>query len=119
MQGKNKKKAETDLSQERLEDLVHEAMLGLGWVLPVTPEDVARVEAELEEDTTELPPALRDPYAVFDSAKQCAPAEPSLPVNDEVVECLGRVAREGKKIPPEVEKRMQQDRENAERDADE
>lgn len=113
-----KKKAETGVASEQLEDLIHEAMLHLGWVLPVTPEDVARIEAKLDEKA-ELPPTLRDPYALFDRETRTQPQPPLTLSNDDVVECLARVAREGKAIPPEIEARMRHDREHAERDADE
>jgi hypothetical protein len=117
MAGNKKTRDDGGASEERLEGLVHEAMVRLGWVLPVRPEDVARVEEELDENA-ELPPGLRDPYTIFDTAKPPRAALPSAPANDDVVECLARVAREGKGIPPEVEERMRRDRERAEQKAD-
>lgn len=114
-----KKKHESDLPQEQVEGLVREAMLRLGWVVPVTPDEIARVEAELEGEDMELPPKLRDPYAVFDAAERPCPSDPVTPTNDDVVECLARAAREGKEISPEVEQRMCRDRERAEREANE
>jgi hypothetical protein len=118
MPGNKKTQGDGGASDERFERLVHEAMVRLGWVLPVTPEEVARVEEELEE-SAELPPGLGDPYTIFDAAKPPQVACPSTPVNDDVVECLARVAREGNGIPPEVEERMRFDRERAEQEADE
>src|SRR5262249_15366158 len=118
MPGNKKKTDESSASGERLEDLVHEAMLSLGWVLPATPENVARIEAGLDESAA-LPAALSDPYAVFDAVKRPCPRPLLRPSNDDVAECLSRVAREGREIPPEVEARMRLDREEAERDADE
>jgi hypothetical protein len=117
MPGNKKKQDNGGASEERLEGLVHEAMLHLGWVLPMTPEDVARVEEELDE-SAELPHELRDPYTIFDAPRPPQVACPSPPANDDVVECLARVAREGKGISPEVEERMRQDRERAEQKAD-
>jgi len=109
-------------SHDELEKLVHEAMLRLGWLFPETPEDIARIEAELESSGSNLPPELRDPYTVFDAEKCARPnyvAKPSSDQDeDDMADCLGRAAREGKVIRPEVEERMHRDRELAERGTD-
>ena len=119
MPEKRENQDKTGASRERLDDLVHEAMLRMGWAFPSSPEDVARAEAEIAECEEPLPPGLSDPYALFDAAKRPRLRGPCAPANDDVVEYLARAAREGKAITVEVEAAMRADRERAERETDE
>ena len=97
-------------------------MIEQGWVIPVTPEEVAWAEqANSSIQSGELPQSLADPYAVLDAPRvKLRFAEPiqSHPIDEQVTENLGRAARDGKAITQEVEEKMQADREAEERDAD-
>src|SRR5436305_14293184 len=107
-------------SKGQLEELLHEAMVCLGWLIPATPAGVARAEAEIDEESIELPESLLDPYAILDATVRPSSTTPvRQPSNDDIVQCLARAAREGKDISPEVEEQMRKDRERAERDASE
>jgi len=105
---------------EELELQVCEAFLARGWIIPQTEADVSRAEAEMAAEVCEeLPSKLRDPCAVLRRSLErrakvlsLQPAE-----DDETTEHMARAARSGKAIPPEIEERMRQDRETAERKA--
>lgn len=89
-------------------------LAGLG--LPKTKAEVAAAEKWLAENPVTLPASLDDPETVF-----CRPAANVLrfPAKDQptpATEHLARAARDGREIPPEVEQRMREDREKAERD---
>jgi hypothetical protein len=107
-------------SERQLDELMREAMVCLGWLIPTTPEAVARAEAELDEESIELPESLQDPYVLLDATVRPRSTTPvRQPSNDDIVQCLARAAREGKDIPAEVEEQMRKDRERAERNASE
>src|SRR5712692_3162085 len=88
---------------EELEQQVYEAFLARGWIIPQTEGDVSRAEAEMAaDDHKELPPELRDPYAVLRRAQGVGARVTALqPVDAETPELLARAAREGKDIPKE------------------
>jgi hypothetical protein len=102
-------------NHDQLEEHMHEAMKGLGWVLPRSLDDVAQVEAELDAEGCELPPALRDPFAVLERKRADSPKAHFVPANEDTEECLAQAAREGKTISPEIRQKMQADRERVER----
>ena len=105
---------------EELELQVYEAFLARGWIIPQTEADVSRAEAEIAVgEYEELPSKLRDPYAVLkrSSERQAKVLSLQQADDDEMTEQMARAARFGKDIPPEIEERMRQDREAAERKA--
>ena len=114
-----KKAIPSDVEEDqRLHRLIHSALERDGSLIPVSPEAVARAEAELENDEIELPTSL----ATFDKALEranenrhvkCVP----LKLDASMEENLARAAREGGKISPDVEARMQKDRAAAEGNA--
>ncbi|MCI0458581.1 MAG: hypothetical protein L0Z62_16580 [Gemmataceae bacterium] len=119
MPGNSKKEPEDYLTDEqKLERLAFETLKSLGWLIPQTPADVARAEAELASDSVELPESLRDPFAILDTCPPKRPEPAPATPDEETAELLARAAREGGEIPPEVEERMRQDRAKAEQDHD-
>ena len=103
---------------EELELQVYEAFLARGWIIPQTEADVSRAEAEMVGKTCEeLPPTLRDPYSVLRQSSEMKAKIVSLQPgeSDQTPELLARAARAGKKIPTDIEERMRQDREAAEK----
>jgi hypothetical protein len=116
--GKRTKKNE-DISAEldELERHVYEAFLARGWIIPQTEADVSRAEAQMAgKECEELPPSLRDPYAVLRRLSETRATVVSLqPAEDETPELLARAARAGKDIPKDIEELMRQDREAAEK----
>lgn len=104
------------------ESLIRRAMLELKWVIPTTPEEVEQAESLLRDDTIQLPAELANPLDVLERAST-PPARHSnpqvLPKDTAVQENLARAAREGGTIPADVQERMKQDRDDAERNPNE
>lgn len=48
------------------EHAVYQAMKSCGWLLPRTPEEIRRAEAELATNPVELPESLRDPFQILE-----------------------------------------------------
>jgi len=117
--GKKTRKNE-DISAEldELELHVYEAFLARGWIIPQTQADVSRAEAQMAgKKCEELPPSLRDPDAVLRRSLEMKAKVVSLQPaeDDETPELLARAARAGKDIPTDIEERMRQDRDAAEK----
>lgn len=117
--GKKTQKIE-DISAEfdELELQVYEAFLARGWIIPQTEADVSRAEAQMAgKECEELPLSLRDPYELLrrtsDTGAKVVSLQPT--EDDETPELLARAARAGKDIPNDIEERMRQDRETAEK----
>jgi len=51
------------------ERAVYEAMKSCGWLLPKSPEELRRAEAELAMNPIEIPESLRDPFRILDTPK--------------------------------------------------
>src|SRR5947209_20574589 len=50
-----------------LEDLIYDALIEKGWLIPQTEEDVLRAERALAQvECSPLPPELADPYRIID-----------------------------------------------------
>jgi len=101
--------------QIQFEQDLYRALRLEGLLLPETEGEVRAAEAD---DLCEAPPlALRDPRTVLKRVRskphQTSSAGPA--ASPEIEDNLARAAREGGKIPPEVEREMQRDREAAER----
>jgi hypothetical protein len=97
---------------------VHQAAKSLGWVVPQSEEDVLQAERELSKQPAALPEELQDPKEVFERGAACGAAESKsleFPPDPDIDATLNRAAREGGRITPEIEERMRQDREAAER----
>lgn len=105
-------------SSENMERDLYDALRTTGRLMPLSEEDVQRLEAEMraeddieDEEFVVPPPILR--------RKLKPPARIiSLKKKDMIGPSLARAAREGSDISPEVEAQMQKDREAAERDMD-
>ncbi|GEM_PF-1842326 len=106
---------------EAVARLVYEYYRRSGKIIPQTPDDVARAEANDAKNPVTLPPRLQNPD-LFCDAPCGAPSKPLQFPPAELgpsAENLARAAREGGTISPEAEARMEQDRARAERQADE
>ena len=114
---KTRKNEDVSAGLDELELQVYEAFLARGWLIPQTEADVSRAEAQMAGKCEELPAALRDPYALWRrSLETKAKVEPLQPTqDDETPELLARAARAGRDIPTDIEERMRQDREAAEK----
>jgi hypothetical protein len=84
--------------------------------MPQGEEEVAAAEGDLAVRGTPLPPALRDPSAVFGGRASPLPLReaPGLGHSAEARQALARAAREAGRITPEIEQRMRRDRKAAE-----
>lgn len=104
---------------QELEQLVYEALLERGWIIPQSEGDVSRAEARMAMEDHEKPPReLCDPAVVLSQSQTESGTVTALqPADLETSELLARAARAGKDIPAEVDERMRRDREMAERTA--
>jgi hypothetical protein len=102
---------------EELEQLVYEALMERGWIIPQTEGDVSRAEAKMAVEDREKPlRELCDPAVVLSQSQTEGGTVTALqPADLETSELLARAARAGKDIPLEVDERMRRDREMAER----
>jgi hypothetical protein len=113
---KQKQQDEKELSEQEAEQVVYEALRLCGAFLPQTVDEVARAEAEVDEHSVELPPKLRDPFALLERMQKGATGLPfprNRAVDSEAVENLAFAAKNGSDIPPEVLSRMDEDERNA------
>ncbi len=61
------------------ERAVYQAMKSCGWLLPKTPEELRRAEAELVMNPIELPESLRDPFQILDTPQAHSRDEYAVP----------------------------------------
>ncbi len=61
------------------ERAVYQAMKSCGWLLPKTPEELRRAEAELVMNPIELPESLRDPFQILDTPQTHSRDEYAVP----------------------------------------
>ena len=105
---------------DQLERDVFEALRQKGWIPPETEEEVRLTEADLGGTPVPLPPELSDPANALRRAGQPMRFKAPSGIEDQQIESdLARAAREGGTIPADVEERMRQDRQEAERKQDE
>ncbi|MBN1554993.1 MAG: hypothetical protein JXA11_09620 [Phycisphaerae bacterium] len=117
MRNNENKFTPTDAGDRALEEEVFQTLHALGWLAPECEKDVQRAEAEFTDATMDLPEILRDSATVFEDKKnETVDVIPfTLGSDAQVDEHLAQAARNGKPIPPEIEKRMRRDRQEAER----
>lgn len=107
-------------SDEEFEGLVHDVVRSCGSFRPETVSNVLKAEAE-GLDRSEEPRrwGARDPYDLLRcGAKGSYNLRPLSGDADDIeqeVAAMARAARAGREIPADVEERMRQDREEAER----
>ncbi|MCO6437314.1 MAG: hypothetical protein J5J06_09535 [Phycisphaerae bacterium] len=98
--------------------LVYRVLSATGRIVPRTEEEVAQVEAEIDEWDVELPEGLSrpptGPSPVDDADAEPVLEKPFLTTSEN----LARAARCGAEIPPEIQQRMEADRQRAESEAD-
>lgn len=92
------------------------ALRALGLGVPHTVEEVAAAEAWLKKHGVALPASLLDLDGVFSGTKKKTLKLVPRDGESATFQNLARAAREGGEIPREVEERMKEDRERAERD---
>jgi hypothetical protein len=106
--------AENNLTERKLAEVLRV----LGWTIPQTEAEVEQWEEEFDEDAVELSDELADPFAALDKSRRRKAARGAevqdFPVDKHFQNGLAQAAREGKKIPPEIEARMKSDRIRAE-----
>lgn len=107
-------------SDEEFERLVHDVVRSCGSFRPETVDGVLKAEAQ-EADRSEEPrrrPA-RNPYDLLrrgpKGSYNLRPLSGDADDIEQEVAAMARAARAGREIPAEVEERMRQDREEAER----
>jgi hypothetical protein len=103
----------------QVDALLYEYYVRTGKIVPQTPEDVARAEAQDAGESVALPARLRNPDLFGEAPCDPAPhglrfptATPSASAQN-----LARAAREGGTISPGTEEKMERDRAEAERAA--
>ncbi|MFN0157048.1 MAG: hypothetical protein ACKVRP_03125 [Bacteroidota bacterium] len=118
MSTKSSKEEVVRNGKNTFEDGVYKALQTRGWVIPKTEEEVCLAESELKEHEVKLPSMLANPEAVWTRIKRTMRLVPgrSQDEPDTIEENLARAARERGNITPEIEKRMRQDREQAEKE---
>jgi len=106
------------MSTDRFEDIerkVFRTLARLGWGIPLSEEEVAKAEGELEKSPVDIPIGLEDPSRLLKKIDSNQLVTKSLGHTDPgTVDNLARAAREGGEIPPDVEERMKHDRDLAE-----
>lgn len=107
--------AKQELSDDDTDRLIYEAFCEKGAFVPQTPEQVARAEAEFDEESVELPNSLRDPLSIL-KRKNAPRTEPrrSPHIDQSAVDNLACAARNGGEVSPDVEAAMNKDEEDAE-----
>lgn len=111
----NHKPSVTD--ESAIEAIVQRVLSATGRIVPRTEEEVADAEARIKEENIRLPERLTRPPA-GPPPNDDAQAEPLREKPQTAAsENLARAARCGKDIPPEVQKRMEEDRLEAEHEA--
>jgi hypothetical protein len=118
-----KKKPPTTMpgwEEENFDAELFRAMLLKGWLLPLTEDEVAIAESELDKEIVGPAPETLNPLELLkaNSEKQkTAPARIDFH-NEQVEENLAWAARNGKEIPPEVREMMRRDRQRSETECD-
>ena len=63
----NAPKNDEEFRDRDFERAVYQAMKSCGWLLPRTPAELRRAEAELATNPIELPESLRDPFRILET----------------------------------------------------
>lgn len=114
-----RKRNEPKLSEQEILENLPAAFRLLGRSMPVTPDEVARVEAALSQEDSMLPRRLVDPFAILDSQQERQPVQrttASPPAH--VLAELRQAARFGGEVPDDVRTQMAEDRAREERASD-
>ena len=97
---------------------VRAAMYHLGWLIPVTDEQLEAAEQRLDTDPIDSLPDLQNPYALFRTAegetRQAQRRSSVPPAFQTEPERLAYAAREGQSIPDDIRDKMRRDRNKAE-----
>ena len=96
---------------------VHATLMNMGWLIPESEGEVRQAEAALADGPTVIPEELVDAEAVWKRSSEASHRGLSLgfPADPAAEQHIARAAREGGRIPPEIEDRMRRDREEAEK----
>jgi len=114
-----RKRKERRLSEQEILESLSAAFRLLGRSMPITPDEVARMEAALARDQSQLPRRLADPFAILDSPQRRRPARrPAASPPADVLAELRQAARFGREVPEDVRAQMAEDRDRAERASD-
>jgi hypothetical protein len=102
-----------------MEQLVEAAMIEMGWTLPSTESDVAKLQAENVATPVQLPESLKSFDAVFERIQQPRVIRQKSPVVADTSAISGLralAARDGATITDECREQMKRDGEEAERE---
>jgi hypothetical protein len=112
---KNHKRSVAD--ESAIEAIVRRVLAATGRIVPQTEQEVADAEARIREDTVQVPNGLIKPPTgpPSDDDARIDPCRGH--PQTRACENLARAARCGEEISPEVQARMEEDRLNAEREA--
>jgi hypothetical protein len=106
-------------SDEEFEKLVHDVVRKCGSFRPETVDDILKAEAEEAERSEEPRRPARNPYDLLGRGPKGSynlrPLSGDADDVEQGMAALARAARAGGEIPADVEERMRQDREEAER----
>lgn len=110
----------TPAGDEALNAEFHRVLASLGWRLPDTEDEIAEAAKWVDAHPPTVPAHVADPaQALARPRPRAVPLRPvSLDAEDAIEENLARAAREGDRIPDEIEERMRKDRDDAEREID-
>ena len=100
-----------------LDEAVYRAIHEAGWSIPVDENEVAEAEILQGDGDADLPALLRDPRNVLDGPPDgSATLDCALPSagSARLDAALARAAREGGRVPPDIEAVMRRDREESE-----
>jgi hypothetical protein len=97
-------------------------MIEMGLIIPTTPEEVELAENAMSGDhSADSQKPLVNPADILNaSLPKIVPnsGEKTADIDASAAANLARAAREGKTITPEIEAKMKEDRDNAERDGE-
>jgi hypothetical protein len=74
---KNRAEEDEEFDDQDFEGALYRVMRSCGWLLPKSPDDLRRAEAELAAHPVELPASLRDPLTILYGAEMGAIGESS------------------------------------------
>ena len=117
-QQKNNKSKVSSADISPLEIMLHNVLRASGRIVPQTEDEVAQAEAVIDESSVNLPDRLNTPPKGFSNRRESNVTDTSSAPDTPATEGLARAARKGADIPPDILKRMKEDRLKAEDESD-
>jgi branched-subunit amino acid aminotransferase/4-amino-4-deoxychorismate lyase len=98
----------------RIEDSFHNALKKFGYVFPETEEELEHLKATVSRKKNHIPDELNDPFQILKNGRVTALNSFNVSEDHEIEENLAMAAREGKEIPEDIRRQMEQDRKDVE-----